>query len=37
MSTGTKHTVTAFDDDMDEIRGMIARVPHLVKVEEVNA
>lgn len=26
MSTGTKHTVTAFDDDMDEIRGMIAEM-----------
>ncbi len=26
MSTGTKHTVTAFDDDMDEIRGLIAEM-----------
>lgn len=26
MSTGTRHTVTAFDDDMDEIRGMIAEM-----------
>lgn len=26
MTTGTKHTVTAFDDDMDEIRGMIAEM-----------
>jgi phosphate transport system protein len=26
MSTGSKHTVTAFDDDMDEIRGMIAEM-----------
>jgi phosphate transport system protein len=26
MSTGTRHTVTAFDDDMDEIRGLIAEM-----------
>ena len=26
MTTGTKHTVTAFDDDMDEIRGLIAEM-----------
>ncbi|MEY4619537.1 MAG: hypothetical protein RIS65_709 [Pseudomonadota bacterium] len=26
MSTGTKHTITAFDDDMDEIRGLIAEM-----------
>jgi phosphate transport system protein len=26
MSTGTKHTVSAFDDDMDEIRGLIAEM-----------
>jgi phosphate transport system protein len=26
MSTGTKHTVKAFDDDMDEIRGLIAEM-----------
>jgi phosphate transport system protein len=26
MSTGTKHTLTAFDDDMDEIRGLIAEM-----------
>ncbi len=26
MSTGSKHTITAFDDDMDEIRGLIAEM-----------
>ena len=26
MSTGTKHTISAFDDDMDEIRGLIAEM-----------
>ena len=26
MSTGTRHTITAFDDDMDEIRGLIAEM-----------
>ncbi len=26
MSTGTKHTLTAFDNDMDEIRGLIAEM-----------
>ena len=26
MSTGTKHTIKAFDDDMDEIRGLIAEM-----------
>ena len=26
MTTGTKHTITAFDDDMDEIRGLIAEM-----------
>ncbi|MFN3452260.1 MAG: phosphate signaling complex protein PhoU [Sphingorhabdus sp.] len=26
MGTGTKHTITAFDDDMDEIRGLIAEM-----------
>lgn len=26
MSSGTKHTITAFDDDMDEIRGLIAEM-----------
>jgi phosphate transport system protein len=26
MSTGTRHTVSAFDDDMDEIRGLIAEM-----------
>lgn len=26
MTTGTKHTVKAFDDDMDEIRGLIAEM-----------
>lgn len=26
MTTGTRHTVTAFDDDMDEIRGLIAEM-----------
>ena len=26
MSTGTRHTISAFDDDMDEIRGLIAEM-----------
>jgi phosphate transport system protein len=26
MSSGTKHTISAFDDDMDEIRGLIAEM-----------
>ena len=26
MSTGTRHTISAFDDDMDEIRGLIAEI-----------
>lgn len=26
MSTGSRHTITAFDDDMDEIRGLIAEM-----------
>lgn len=26
MSSGTRHTLSAFDDDMDEIRGMVAEM-----------
>ena len=37
MSTGTKHTVTAFDDDMDEIRGMIAEMGARAETAVVNA
>lgn len=37
MSTGTKHTVTAFDDDMDEIRGMIAEMGARAETAVINA
>lgn len=37
MSTGTKHTVTAFDDDMDEIRGMIAEMGARAETAVANA
>lgn len=37
MSTGTKHTVTAFDDDMDEIRGMIAEMGARAETAVTNA
>ena len=37
MSTGTKHTVTAFDDDMDHIRGMIAEMGARAETAVTNA
>jgi phosphate transport system protein len=37
MSTGTKHTITAFDDDMDEIRGMIAEMGARAETAVVSA
>jgi phosphate transport system protein len=37
MSTGTKHTVTAFDDDMDEIRGLIAEMGARAETAVVSA
>lgn len=37
MSTGTKHTLTAFDDDMDEIRGLIAEMGARAETAVVNA
>lgn len=37
MSTGTRHTVTAFDDDMDEIRGMIAEMGARAETAVINA
>lgn len=37
MSTGTKHTVTAFDNDMDEIRGLIAEMGARAEIAVVGA
>jgi phosphate transport system protein len=37
MTTGTKHTVTAFDDDMDEIRGLIAEMGARAETAVVSA
>ncbi|MEP7350333.1 MAG: phosphate signaling complex protein PhoU [Sphingorhabdus sp.] len=37
MTTGTKHTLTAFDDDMDEIRGMIAEMGARAEKAVINA
>ena len=37
MSTGTKHTLTAFDDDMDEIRGLIAEMGARAETAVVSA
>lgn len=37
MSSGTKHTLTAFDDDMDDIRGMIAEMGARAEIAVQNA
>lgn len=37
MSTGTKHTLTAFDDDMDDIRGMVAEMGARAEIAVQNA